>query len=177
MTALAEAHKYADAIRTDPAGWRLKVSEDSHGQHKWFFLPPGPARDAWPQTAVDKYSMGEPTVSLAQLCAVLFLGVGADGQGLPDQPDATTPMEAARKGLRFYRELQSEDGHWATEYGGAYEEARTRRADAHRTIVPHPGAHHCAPGLRRRAVPAQKGRAEAVPLEQVAARRRVGTVS
>lgn len=27
-------------------------------------------------------------------------------------------MDAARNGLRFYRELQSEDGHWATEYGG-----------------------------------------------------------
>lgn len=29
-------------------------------------------------------------------------------------------MDAARNGLRYYRELQSEDGHWATEYGGAY---------------------------------------------------------
>lgn len=93
-----QARQYADTLRTDPAGWRLKVSEDSHGQHKWLYLPPE-QRDAWPQTAVDKYSMGEPT-------------------GLPDQPKAKTPLEAARNGLRYYRELQSEDGHFATEYGG-----------------------------------------------------------
>ena len=44
--------------RTDLEGWRLKVSEDSHGQHKWVYLPQGPARDAWPQTKVDRYSIG-----------------------------------------------------------------------------------------------------------------------
>ena len=27
-------------------------------------------------------------------------------------------MEAARNGLTFYKELQSPDGHFATEYGG-----------------------------------------------------------
>lgn len=53
----------ADKFRTDTEGWRLKVSEDSHGQHKWVYLPPGPQRDAWPQTAVDKYSQGLETVS------------------------------------------------------------------------------------------------------------------
>ncbi|WOO77353.1 Lanosterol synthase [Vanrija pseudolonga] len=96
---MAYGKDYADSFRTDPAGWRLKVSEDSHGQHKWVYLPPGAARDAWPQAHVDVYSMGLET-------------------GLPDQPKAKTPLEAARNGLNFYRALQSEDGHWATEYGG-----------------------------------------------------------
>lgn len=53
---------FIDKYQTDPAGWRLKVGEDSHGQHKWVYLPPGPERDAWPQNAVDKYSIGLPTV-------------------------------------------------------------------------------------------------------------------
>lgn len=29
-----------------------------------------------------------------------------------------TPLQAARKGFEFYKRLQSEDGHWAGEYGG-----------------------------------------------------------
>jgi hypothetical protein len=40
------------------AGWRIKVGEDNHGQHKWLYLPEGPARDAWPQTMEDKYWLG-----------------------------------------------------------------------------------------------------------------------
>lgn len=43
---------------TDLLGWRLKVGEDSHGQHKWVYLPGGPARDTWPQSKVDKYAIG-----------------------------------------------------------------------------------------------------------------------
>lgn len=58
----ASAKAYAKTLRTDPAGWRLVVGEDSHGQHKWVYLPKS-AREKWPQTAVDKYSMGLPTVS------------------------------------------------------------------------------------------------------------------
>ena len=50
--------------QTDYAGWRLKVGEDSHGQHKWVYLPEGEARDAWPQNKVDKYWLGLDVVSL-----------------------------------------------------------------------------------------------------------------
>ncbi|KAL7423173.1 Lanosterol synthase (Oxidosqualene--lanosterol cyclase) [Cryptotrichosporon argae] len=89
----------AAAYRTDPAGWRLVVGADTHGQQKWTYLPPGPERDAWPQTVVDKYSQG--------------LEIDA-----PEIPPARTPLEAARNGLRFYRQLQSPDGHFAHEYGG-----------------------------------------------------------
>lgn len=44
--------------RTDLRGWRLKVSEDNHGQHKWVYLPEGQAREDWPQTMEDKYWLG-----------------------------------------------------------------------------------------------------------------------
>lgn len=54
--------KFAETFRTDPDGWRLKVGEDSHGQHKWVYLSTAAQREAWPQQPVDKYSMGLPTV-------------------------------------------------------------------------------------------------------------------
>jgi len=44
--------------RSDPLGWRLKVGEQSHGQHKWVYLPPGEAREAWPQDKASKYWTG-----------------------------------------------------------------------------------------------------------------------
>lgn len=54
--------------RTDLHGWRLKVGEDNHGQHKWVYLPDGPAREAWPQTKMDKYAIG-----LEMVCSLLPL--------------------------------------------------------------------------------------------------------
>ncbi|WVR06302.1 hypothetical protein IAU60_003332 [Kwoniella sp. DSM 27419] len=84
---------------TDLAGWRLKVGEDSHGQHKWVYLRDGKEREAWPQINVEKY----------------WLGLDMD---VSDQPEAKTPYEAARNGFEFYKQLQSADGHFATEYGG-----------------------------------------------------------
>ena len=37
---------------------------------------------------------------------------------MPDLPPAKDPLDAARNGYKFYKELQSHDGHWAGEYGG-----------------------------------------------------------
>jgi len=51
--------------RTDLAGWRLQIGEDSHGQQKWVYLPEGPARDAWPQNKVDRYWIGLNIVNLS----------------------------------------------------------------------------------------------------------------
>ena len=52
-----------DIPRTDITGWRLLVSEDSHGQHKWVYLPADdPRRADWPQSTVDKYWLGLETV-------------------------------------------------------------------------------------------------------------------
>lgn len=53
--------------RTDLLGWRLKIGEDNHGQHKWVYLPKGPAREAWPQTKMDKYAIGLEMVRLSPL--------------------------------------------------------------------------------------------------------------
>jgi hypothetical protein len=86
---------------TDPLGWRLVISEDSHGQQKWQYLPPGAQRDEIPQDQVTKYALG--------------LEVGAK-----KQKKAKNPGEAARNGYEFYKLLQSSDGHFATEYGGEF---------------------------------------------------------
>jgi len=86
---------------TDPLGWRLIISEDSHGQQKWRYLPEGPQRDSIPQDQVTKYALG--------------LEVGAK-----KQKKAKNPGEAARNGYEFYKLLQSSDGHFATEYGGEF---------------------------------------------------------
>ncbi|KAG8967403.1 Lanosterol synthase (Oxidosqualene--lanosterol cyclase) [Tulasnella sp. 419] len=39
-------------------------------------------------------------------------------QNAPTLPRATDPLSAARNGFEFYKNLQTEDGHWAGEYGG-----------------------------------------------------------
>ena len=39
-------------------------------------------------------------------------------QDAPALEKAETPMEAARNGYEFYKTIQSNDGHWAGEYGG-----------------------------------------------------------
>ena len=82
---------------TDLSRWRLKVSDG--GRHVWHYLRSDQQCKDWPQTIEDKYWLGLPT-------------------GLPELEKATTPLDAARNGLSFYRHLQSEDGHWAGEYGG-----------------------------------------------------------
>jgi lanosterol synthase len=84
---------------TDPLGWRLVISEDSHGQQKWRYLPPGAQRDEIPQDQVTKYALGLEVVA-------------------KKQKKAKNPGEAARNGYEFYKLLQSSDGHFATEYGG-----------------------------------------------------------
>ena len=39
-------------------------------------------------------------------------------QDVPHFPAAKTPLEAATNCYRFYKQLQTPDGHWAGEYGG-----------------------------------------------------------
>ncbi|KAL7409222.1 terpene synthase [Mrakia frigida] len=84
---------------TPLANWRLRVSHGSHGRHEWIYLDSEDERLAWPQTAEDKY----------------WLGLQTDA---PPLKKAETPMEAARNGYEFYKTIQSNDGHWAGEYGG-----------------------------------------------------------
>lgn len=42
----------------------------------------------------------------------------ADGKGVPELEKPKSLYEAARNGMRFFNQLQNEDGHFATEYGG-----------------------------------------------------------
>jgi len=44
--------------------------------------------------------------------------VGRVVQDAPKLKKAETPLEAARNGYEFYKTIQSNDGHWAGEYGG-----------------------------------------------------------
>ncbi|WFD36580.1 lanosterol synthase [Malassezia cuniculi] len=81
---------------TDLTRWRLRVSDG--GRHVWHYLSEAEARE-WPQTREDRY----------------WLGLDMD---VPDLPRAKTPLEAAENGMRFYKHLQSSDGHFAGEYGG-----------------------------------------------------------
>ncbi|KAJ2964488.1 hypothetical protein NQZ79_g634 [Umbelopsis isabellina] len=89
-----------DSVETpafsDLARWRLKVEQ---GAQTWHYLQSDEELKQWPQTRWDKY----------------FLGLPFKSQKLPR---AKTPLEAARNGFDFYKELQTEDGHWAGEYGG-----------------------------------------------------------
>ncbi|WWC70811.1 uncharacterized protein I206_104763 [Kwoniella pini CBS 10737] len=85
--------------QTDLTGWRLKVGEDSHGQQKWVYLRDEQQRKEWPQNVTEKYWIGLRTES-------------------PELPKVNTPLESARNGFRFYKQLQSHDGHFSTEYGG-----------------------------------------------------------
>ncbi|OZJ06194.1 hypothetical protein BZG36_00978 [Bifiguratus adelaidae] len=87
---LTENPKYTDLSR-----WRLRVKE---GAQTWHYLTEEEVK-TWPQTAADRY----------------FLGLPSDA---PELPKAKTPIEAAKKGFEFYKRLQTEDGHWAGEYGG-----------------------------------------------------------
>lgn len=81
---------------TDYANWRLKVE---HGRQVWHYLEDPASQQAWPQSNIDKY----------------WLGILKD---LPDLPKPVTTLDSARNGLQFYRRLQTDDGHFAGEYGG-----------------------------------------------------------
>jgi len=37
---------------------------------------------------------------------------------VPELPKPKTPREAVKNAITFYETLQTEDGHWANDYGG-----------------------------------------------------------
>ncbi|THH29516.1 hypothetical protein EUX98_g4663 [Antrodiella citrinella] len=82
---------------TDYSRWRLSFSEN--GDHRWKYLKTDEESEAWPQTDVDKYWLGLPLDN-------------------PLPPPATDALSSARNGLQYLKNLQSDDGHWAGEYGG-----------------------------------------------------------
>ncbi|CAB4387871.1 unnamed protein product [Rhizophagus irregularis] len=80
---------------TDLSRWRLKVG---HGRQIWHYLENGEVEN-WPQSIIEKYWLGLPFESKEF-----------------DKPK--TALEAARNGFEFFKQLQTEDGHWAGGYGG-----------------------------------------------------------
>jgi len=82
---------------TDYSRWRLTLSEN--GDHRWKYLKSEEESQAWPQSDIDKY----------------WLGLSLDN---PLPPPATDALSSARNGLHYLKNLQSDDGHWAGEYGG-----------------------------------------------------------
>jgi lanosterol synthase len=98
---------------TDYSRWRLLVNDG--GRHVWKYLKTDCEMGEWPQNTVDKYWMGLPVVHFplsTSLC------ISSLRQNLPTLPTPKTPLEAAKNGYTFYKELQCHDGHWAGEYGG-----------------------------------------------------------
>ncbi|KAF8159807.1 terpenoid cyclases/protein prenyltransferase alpha-alpha toroid [Crassisporium funariophilum] len=82
---------------TDYSRWRLLVNDG--GRHTWHYLRTDEEVAKWPQNEVDKFWLGLDT-------------------NLPELPKPSTPLEAARNGYKYYKNLQSHDGHWPGEYGG-----------------------------------------------------------
>ncbi|OLY79011.1 Protostadienol synthase A [Smittium mucronatum] len=89
-------NKYAEEYMTDLTRWRLNVAE---GRQTWEYLQSDEECQNRPQTFVEKYWIGLPYESQIK------------------EPTLTA-KQAAINGFRFFRELQTEDGHWAGAYDG-----------------------------------------------------------
>ncbi|KAI8873569.1 terpene synthase [Ramicandelaber brevisporus] len=88
------------SVAVDPSRWRLRAHPGTGGRHTWHYLETDEEAAAWPQSDLDKYWLGLPVDT-------------------PKSPPAATPMEAARKGFRFFKSLQcQETGHWAGHTSG-----------------------------------------------------------
>jgi len=79
---------------TDLSKWRLFVKE---GRQVWRYIP----NPTTVQSFVEKYLLG--------------LDVSND---LPEMEPPKNSRQAARTAIKFYSKLQTEDGHWANDYGG-----------------------------------------------------------
>ncbi|KAJ1554344.1 Lanosterol synthase (Oxidosqualene--lanosterol cyclase), partial [Nowakowskiella sp. JEL0078] len=80
---------------TDLCRWRMRVDE---GRQTWHYIKPEEVH-LYPQSVSDKY----------------WLGILDDS---PILPAAKSPLAVARNGFQFYKNLQTEDGHWAGKYDG-----------------------------------------------------------
>ncbi|KAJ3124877.1 Lanosterol synthase (Oxidosqualene--lanosterol cyclase) [Nowakowskiella sp. JEL0407] len=106
-------NKYAPA--TDLIRWRMKVDE---GRQTWHYLDEVEAK-AHPQRPSDKYWLGilNATIYCSNL-NILISDMVLFQQDCPALAPPKTPLSAARNGFEFYKQIQTEDGHWAGKYDG-----------------------------------------------------------
>uniref|UniRef100_A0A3B4XVJ3 Terpene cyclase/mutase family member n=1 Tax=Seriola lalandi dorsalis TaxID=1841481 RepID=A0A3B4XVJ3_SERLL len=88
---------YKTEPATDLSRWRLTNVE---GRQTWRYVEDQETPDR-EQTMLEAHSLGLDTSKFAS-----------------GSPAAHTAVDAALKGMDFYRHLQAEDGHWAGDYGG-----------------------------------------------------------
>ncbi len=74
------------------------------GRQTWKFDDNGT-----PQATVDKYWIGTLTVCIYTIQLMY--------QDTSNWDTPKTPMQAAENAAQFYTSLQTDDGHWAGEYG------------------------------------------------------------
>ncbi|KAK7456563.1 hypothetical protein BaRGS_00039317 [Batillaria attramentaria] len=87
---------YKTKPATDLSRWRLTCVG---GRQVWHYLDDD--KTDRKQTLLERHSLGLDTSELA-----------------PALPKAETASAAANHGMKFYSQLQAEDGHWAGDYGG-----------------------------------------------------------
>ncbi|CAG8730053.1 31988_t:CDS:10, partial [Racocetra persica] len=86
---------------TDKSRWRLEVD---HGKQTWHYLESNDEIKNWSQTACDRY----------------WLGLSHDkiNDNQKEYSSPKTSLEFAYNGYKFFKQLQTVDGHWAGEYSG-----------------------------------------------------------
>ncbi|XP_067459091.1 lanosterol synthase [Thunnus thynnus] len=101
MTEGTQLRRRGGPYRTEPATdlsrWRLTNVE---GRQTWRYVEDQDTPDR-EQTMLEAHSLGLDTTKFVS-----------------GSPPAHTAVDAALKGMNFYRHLQAEDGHWAGDYGG-----------------------------------------------------------
>ncbi|GAA6035640.1 hypothetical protein JCM8097_004942 [Rhodosporidiobolus ruineniae] len=102
---------------TDPSRWRLSAATDG-GRHTWHYIRDEDAPDA--QAYEQLWGEDDEGLRAKEQNdeTKYWLGLKLPFKEDVDPSPAENPYEAAKKGYEFYKRIQSEDGHWAGEYGG-----------------------------------------------------------
>ncbi|MEQ2188009.1 hypothetical protein GOODEAATRI_010575 [Goodea atripinnis] len=111
MTEGMQLRRRGGPYKTDPATdltrWRLTNVE---GRQTWSYVEDHETPDR-EQTMLEAHSLGLDTRrSNPDFCP--------QSKFVSDSSASGTAVDAAAKGMNFYRSLQAEDGHWAGDYGG-----------------------------------------------------------
>lgn len=98
---------------TNLSQWRLD-SSSTGGRHAWHYSSSQATDEVWgpdPLLVSQRHHQTEEEK--------FWLGIKLDDKPEDGEREGRgRPKEAARKGFEFLKRIQSEDGHWACEYGG-----------------------------------------------------------